>query len=212
MANLITIGPDVESQPLNDNFAALNSSKVEISDVRGFLGVSLDVTISDFDDITTPGRYHTVFVGPVTNEPYQEAGARRVTLEVFRDPTNTLTMQKLTYEAGTGAGRIYFRVVGETWFEIYTNKNNPSLLSNVGYQKLASGLIIQWGSGHTSAGSLSVTLPIAYPSNHLITIPVAETGDVNANLTTASYTTSGVTILCSNAVENIFVRWYSIGY
>ena len=90
--------------------------------------------------------------------------------------------------------------------------NNPVTLGGTGYQRLASGLIIQWGSGHTSAGSLSVTLPIAYPSNHLITIPVAETGDVTANLTTASYTTSGVTILCSNAVENIFVRWYSIGY
>jgi len=31
MANLITIGPDVESQPLNDNFAALNNNKLEKS-------------------------------------------------------------------------------------------------------------------------------------------------------------------------------------
>ena len=104
----------------------LASTTVPQSAVRGFLGVSLGVTISDFDDITTPGRYHTVFIGPVTNEPYQEAGARRVTLEVFRDPTNTLTMQKLTYEAGAGAGRIYFRVVGETvgWFQIWTSASD----------------------------------------------------------------------------------------
>jgi len=29
MADLITIGPDIESQPLNDNFASLNSAKME---------------------------------------------------------------------------------------------------------------------------------------------------------------------------------------
>jgi len=31
MANLETIGPNIESQPLNDNFAALNSAKLEKS-------------------------------------------------------------------------------------------------------------------------------------------------------------------------------------
>jgi len=163
-----------EWQKINNNFAALNSAKLEKSGdtMTGLLtalgGIDLEVSS------VPPGKVGRMHANGATKQIY--------------------------YHDGTD------------WREVWHNGNNPVTLGGTGYQRLASGLIIQWGAGHTSAGSLSVTLPIAYPSNHLITIPVAETGDVTANLTAASYTTSGVTILCSNAVENIFVRWYSIGY
>ena len=37
-----------------------------------------------------------------------------------------------------------------------------SLISGYGYQKLSSGLIVQWGSASTTSGRASVTWPIAY--------------------------------------------------
>lgn len=40
---------------------------------------------------------------------------------------------------------------------------NQSLASS-GYQKLPGGLIIQWGSGVTTSGSVTITLPITLPN------------------------------------------------
>lgn len=49
--------------------------------------------------------------------------------------------------------------------EIYHEANCPKVLTNNGYQKLASGLIVQWGSINISGGSFQpVTFPIAFPS------------------------------------------------
>ena len=58
---------------------------------------------------------------------------------------------------------------GATKHKIYSAKNCPRSLATNGYQKLASGLIIQWGRKTNIADNATydITLPIAFPSAHL---------------------------------------------
>lgn len=69
-----------------------------------------------------------------------------------------------------------------------TVDNFESRMGINGYQKLPSGLIIQWCSSITnSTGSLMLTLPIAFPNN-LFNVVVAEAnGDGWDNRTAYSY-------------------------
>lgn len=76
---------------------------------------------------------------------------------------------------------------------------NPaaSLAAN-GYQKLASGLIIQWGSGGTTAidTSQTFTLPIAFPTACLVALVSVKEGSANLDdhWTVISNTLTTITI------------------
>lgn len=53
---------------------------------------------------------------------------------------------------------------------LVNGQSGSSRLAASGFQKLPSGLIVQWGNTATSGGSATVTLPITYPNTHLIAI------------------------------------------
>lgn len=98
----------------------------------------------------------------------------------------------------------------------YSNNFGASILSN-GYQKLPSGLILQWGTFVTDgAGASTVTLPIAFPNNN-----TAATGNVAAvgiqnTVIAINRTLSTLSIhACSGASgtgQAIAGTWIAIGY
>jgi len=88
--------------------------------------------------------------------------------------------------------------------------NNPSNLDVRGYQKFASGLILQWGFDTITSGSTTFTLPIAYPTSHLATIPVAESSNPDLNVTAGSFTLTQFTAW-ANDTNPVPIRWISVG-
>jgi hypothetical protein len=87
-----------------------------------------------------------------------------------------------------------------------------------GYQKLPSGLIMQWGVGSTAAdGLIAVTFPIAFPTA-CVGIYGTHSGaglaamiEVNTTRTTTGVTTRTFSHLGSTAA-GWFVYWFAIGY
>lgn len=89
-----------------------------------------------------------------------------------------------------------------------------SLLLAGGYQKLPSGLIIQWGTatGNATANTASpVTFPIAFP-NSCLSIATNVANNNTTAITAAAYakTVSGFTSYCSLA--NVQFNYIAIGY
>jgi long-tail fiber proximal subunit/tail fiber protein gp53 len=95
-----------------------------------------------------------------------------------------------------------------------------ALLASSGYQKLPSGLILQWGSAVTGAGgNVSVSFPLAFP-----TLCASATATVSGTSTTADIAiqtavsgTSTFTITTthastSTAAGSIAASWFAIGY
>ena len=104
------------------------------------------------------------------------------------------------------------------WFEIQSGANLAQFtasLSASGYQKLPGGLILQWGTGTSTAGSLAVTFPITFPTACL-NVTGAIKSTTSSILSVGVPTTSGVTISTANstnAVANVAgVNWLAIGY
>jgi hypothetical protein len=98
---------------------------------------------------------------------------------------------------------------------------SDSLLSTNGYQKLPSGLIMQWGKVKLADGSALVTFPIAFPNallnvNAMYTRPIG--GEENMGYypyhvnTTTPKTTFKIATLPSASYNNVEVYWQAIGY
>lgn len=94
-----------------------------------------------------------------------------------------------------------------------------NLLGANGYQKLPSGLIIQWGIGTASSAasgtSTTITLPIAYSVAQYVALAV-NTGAVAGNSTynTTAITTSSFTVQRGNAgnlESGTSFYWISLG-
>ena len=85
-----------------------------------------------------------------------------------------------------------------------------------GYQKLPGGLIMQWGtSGSISAiGSITVTLPIAFPSNFASVVVTAKnnaSGSQEANINATQLSLSQFVINNRTQVTQTF-SWIAIGF
>lgn len=98
------------------------------------------------------------------------------------------------------------------------------LLAANGYQKLPSGLIIQWGQASPSSGTVTVTFPIAFPaacaavtSSPILSGVAATTLHTSFTLTTSL---TGCTIgvrtlgggLSAPAASTAPVQYHAIGY
>lgn len=87
-----------------------------------------------------------------------------------------------------------------------------------GYQKLPSGLIIQWGvTGGTDAGGfVTQTLPITFPNSQIRGVGTFQSGTRNAVIAQlASLTTNQITFFASNtsggAVQSANISWLALG-
>lgn len=99
-------------------------------------------------------------------------------------PNSSSAISTITIPAGT---QITFVKAVTTWYAFgsgaaaYQSNFGSSLAAN-GYQKLPSGLIIQWGEVSQSSGtegSTSITFPIAFPNACLQVIPGLDGGTWN---------------------------------
>lgn len=92
-----------------------------------------------------------------------------------------------------------------------------SLKAINGYQKLPSGLILQWGNVSSIGTDVptSVTYPIAFTSAAPFTTVMSDTACVgNAERNPIMYNSSltGFTFRMGNGCSGINVRWLSVGY
>lgn len=85
-----------------------------------------------------------------------------------------------------------------------------------GYQKLPSGLIIQWGNGATVVSGGIITLPIAFPNGHFVTIAVNSPQNGNAITNTYSHTLTNFYAISYTANTAVSIasniKYIAIGY
>lgn len=140
--------------------------------------------------------------------------ANRVTITSAAGATNIDTMAGLVSSLILQQGEdIIVTWQGTSWmcsgsYVFRAIQLGGDLVAN-GYQKLSSGLIIQWGfSSPAGAGTVvSVTLPIAYPNNHLVCFGSSSNNTAYAGATKISVSQIGV--FGSATANNVF--WLSIG-
>lgn len=98
-------------------------------------------------------------------------------------------------------------VVNSNALESWSNTNNPIFKSSSGYQKLASGLILQWGAttNITGAGSVNIVFPVAFTASPRISL--AANANINAWVT--NQTVTGITVNVSGSGA---VWWIAVGY
>lgn len=86
-----------------------------------------------------------------------------------------------------------------------------------GYQKLPSGLILQWGIQTCNTGATTtVTLPIAFPSgsaaNYRVVATVESAAVTAANYAVAAKTSASQFTISINAGSGLGVTWFAIGF
>lgn len=92
------------------------------------------------------------------------------------------------------------------------------LLTASGYQKLPSGLIIQWGLNLAAASgnpNLTVTLPIAFPNSTLFaggTVVGSAIGNFVCLTATLSASQVQFSVQANGSISDQHVRWIAIGY
>lgn len=94
----------------------------------------------------------------------------------------------------------------------FVGGSGEAFLASSGYQKLPSGLIMQWGSVIPSAAGVSVTFPVAFPSacQSLLISSVNSAVTSSIPLATSVPTTSGFTAYSVSGAPG--GRWIAIGY
>lgn len=95
-----------------------------------------------------------------------------------------------------------------------TNFTATQSLSSNGYQRLAGGLIIQWGSA-TPSSAFTVTFPTTFPTACASFVMLDQNdGDTAGQGTTAIMAGSPSTssVACSGTTASNLVRWVAIGY
>jgi hypothetical protein len=138
---------------------------------------------------------------------------------VGRATTDTLTNKTVALGSNTVSGTKaeFNTAVTDTDFSFVNDftGSNVSLTTN-GYQKLPSGLIMQWGTTPSIAndGNYAVTFPIAFPTA-CVTVQVCgklgrTTAGAGYSIGTGNYTTTGVTIYNDETAQT--TSWFAVGY
>jgi hypothetical protein len=140
---------------------------------------------------TTPGSTFTFIGGPnggtiagngadlISNAIGGSAGTLKVS------PGETVTV------INDGSGFGWYAALGGCTTSAFIN----SITVN-GYQKLPSGLIIQWvaaDSSGTASGNLAITWPIAFPNQTLIVTGMTTAGNCIGSVVTSSKTGTSIT-------------------
>lgn len=121
----------------------------------------------------------------------------------------------------SGDSATFYRIHSDIWYVIGTATLQHSYsfaksLSTNGYQKLPSGLIIQWGSAtvNDSEGGANVTLPIAFPNAMLTCGAICSTDNSAMSFTPGTLSTIyfGGIVSGVNLSKGATFRWFAIGY
>ena len=145
---------------------------------------------------------------PNTNSNYTLTLPQATTTLVGTDATQTLTNKTIDGSQLVASSVAYAKFLTTDW----TNSKTTS-----GYQKLPSGIIIQWGvtASVSDGGSATVTFPIAFPTA-LLNAMVTNQGSGGGNFggTSAALTsTTTMNVGHYNASLNSSpLMWVAIGY
>ena len=116
-------------------------------------------------------------------------------------------------------GGVWNVIAGSIEWQYQSARFGSNLNSN-GYQKLPSGLIIQWGSATssgTSANNVAVTYPTAFPNitfqTYATVAGAPSTG--NYSVLSGSTTTAGANftaLINGSATSGLGINWFALGY
>jgi hypothetical protein len=141
------------------------------------------------------------------------------------DSASTFSLKKLTWAnlkatilsstALTGTPTAPTAVTGTNTTQLATTAFAYGALSASlnGYQKLPSGLIIQWGyTDFSTQSSKVVTLPIAFPNAGFRTIVSASSGTAFGNILSTDAGSAGQFTIYANASITASIAWIRFGY
>lgn len=157
-----------------------------------------------------PGATFTIY--PAMNITVNRAGSD----QLVRYPGDATMASSFVIPAGSPTRIV--AIGSGLWLVDVQGAGLSSMAAN-GWQKLTSGLIIQWGSGTTSAGgSVAVTFPMAFPNaayQVLISDRATSVGTGSQDIASADDPTlTGFTAYtCTDAGvgRNSSFRWLAIG-
>lgn len=135
-------------------------------------------------------------------------------LGTFASYTNFNPGDSVRFVAGISAGS-WQAVSGTLPLRDSIGPFGSSMAAN-GYQKLPSGLIVQWGTTASVAngGSASITYPIAFPTARICAVGSGIGTGINGSASAAAFnagTLSGCTIYNWGAIAAQF-SWLAVGY
>lgn len=165
---------------------------------------------TDLYKLRTPGNY---FIYDAVGAPFVGVS---LYVEVKRiEYSGTTAISQSIKEWGTNT--IFERVLvgnGEfsPWAEVWTTANSPMDPSALGgYQKLPSGLIIQWGQLGVPTGATGaiVVFPLVFPSQTVTVLGMAD-ATVGVPISSAAVSKSQCTLLQGGGGP-VVVRWLAIG-
>lgn len=154
---------------------------------------ALDATLTALAGLATGANKLPYFTG-------NDAAGQTDLTQVGRDIIGKSTIADiLTY---LGLGEAAKRSVGTGSNQIPDMNNFSSVKAPQGYQRLPSGLIIQWGNTIATQGGTAFTYPISFPSNAFLLLASVNNGNILANVSCSDRTLSGAVMYSSNSGAN----------
>jgi|GEM_PF-4047267 len=131
--------------------------------------------------------------------------------DVSRFSDKYLTQDAYASATTRKLSRYFINGTWTKWEEFYSSENNAASLAINGYQRLASGLIIQWGQANVVGGTpYALTFPIAFPTACAsIQITLNTSGDFICSAQIVSKTAAN---LYQNGAGSKQVYWLAVGY
>lgn len=161
------------------------------------------VSDTDFNKMTTPGVYGLSGTS-YTNSPMATIyGIVRISR---RD--SGLMLQELYLNSGALYSRISTAGTWQGWTQIPTIQNHfQGLNSTNGYQRLPSGLIIQWGVATGKTNSSTITYPISMNSCYAVLATPRNNG-YSTTCTVNYFGADNFYVYCPGSVD---ISWIAIG-
>ena len=180
----------------------------------GSQSATLLTSADNLNNITTEGFYSWVSTSVPTNAP-MSFGIMQVINDGARDN------QIVWGGSDTQIGYVYTRRNNSGTYTIWRSSSGYSSMGVNGYYKFSDGMILQWGTSGSvpSNGSLTVTLPISFPTacrNASATTTLTTGTDVPMTVGAKSstsitlYNTSGAAAYNVEAAQPAY--WMAIGY
>lgn len=183
----------------------------ELSTTYGFGPQAAGKTNVDFNTLTEGGIYSVLAAGS-SNGPYG-TGANAGYLHVLRTPGGSVRQIWRDYDGMEIWERYMVTDTWSAWERTYVS--GADLAEAAGYQKLPSGLIVQWGfySGG-GASPVTITFPLPFPTaclNVQVSPSIASAIIATVGTKTASnFAVRRFTTAAADSTANFY--WSALGY
>lgn len=190
----------------NANLTAADAGAVVLASAAGTLNVTLPPSSS-----VPAGTVITILTGAVNAVNVLGAGSDTIAGPLALEGTTS-------FQLAIKSGCSFIRGDGAFWHA--TDGAGSSYLASSGYQKLPSGLIIQWGAATVPADtSMTVTYPLAFPTTTLATFATLGSGlngtyeyGIGISPSGTPKTSAIITVTSNQAAVSLGCNWLAIGY